>query len=137
MILTRRTVLCGLAVGSLSGCISDPGASCRGATVRVSMQPTASDDDSHIFESASLSAEAVGVLETAIEGEHVEHCVNINPGRNETGPSAGLAELIERLEAHAEVELEGRTEPLTTTVRFNGDTYLLELTIDPDDADSR
>jgi len=129
----RRTVLCGLALGPLSGCVSDPGASCRGKTVRVSMHSVSSVEDPIRLDTESLSTEAVGVVETAIEDEHVEHCVAWDPGRDETGPSDGLSELRRRIESRTDVELDGPTSSFEVGVIFREDTYRIELTVESSD----
>lgn len=125
---TRRDV-CTLAAAAVAGCVSDPGASCRGATVWVSMRPISSAESPLLLDPASLSAEAVVVAETAIEDEHVERCVSWEPGRNETGPSTGLAELGDRIESHAGVDLT-TDEHVELDVRFRGETYLLSLDVE-------
>ena len=124
---TRREV-CLLAVTlPLAGCISDPGADCRGATVRLTLRPTEAVESPLVLDPARLSAEAVAVVETALEGEHVERCVSWRPDANETGPSPGLAELGEAIEAHAGVELPADVE---TDARFRGESYRLSLVSD-------
>ena len=128
MVMTRRAIF-GLAVVSLAGCLSEPEQSCRGATVRLSLRP--SDVESPLqFDRETLSAEAVVVLETAIDDEHVERCVAWDPSPNETGPSPGLAEIGEAIEAHAEIDLSERAEPVTLDARFEGSDYRLTLVID-------
>ncbi|WP_049926249.1 hypothetical protein [Natronomonas moolapensis] len=124
---TRRDV-CLLAVAlPLAGCVSDPGADCRGATVRLSLQPVRTVQSPLVLDSERLSAEAVVVVETAIEDKHIERCVSWHPGAGETGASPGLAELGELLEAHAGVELPADIE---TDARFRGDPYRLSLVTD-------
>ena len=124
---TRREA-CLLAVTlPLAGCISDPGADCRGATVRLTLRPTEAVESPLVLDPARLSAEAVAVVETALEGEHVERCVSWHPDANETGPSPGLAELGGTIEAHAGVELPADVE---TDARFRGESYRLSLVSD-------
>ena len=124
---TRRGV-CLLAVTlPLAGCISDPGADCRGATVRLSLWPVNAVQSPLVLDPERLSAEAVVVVETAIEDEHVERCVSWHPDAGETGASPGLAELGEAIEAHAGVELPADIE---TDARFRGDPYRLSLITD-------
>ncbi|MFQ3285035.1 MAG: hypothetical protein ACI9TI_001469 [Natronomonas sp.] len=124
---TRRGV-CLLAVTlPLAGCISDPGADCRGATVRLSLRPVSAVQSPLVLNPERLSAEAVVVVETAIEDEHVERCVSWHPDAGETGASPGLAELGEMIEAHAGVELPADIE---TDARFRGDPYRLSLVTD-------
>ena len=126
---TRRGV-CLLAVTlPLAGCISDPGADCRGATVRLSLRPVSAVQSPLVLNPERLSAEAVVVVETAIEDEHVERCVSWRPEANETGPSPGLAELGGTIEAHAGAELPADVE---TDARFRGESYRLSLVTDRD-----
>ena len=125
---TRRAFF-GLPVVALGGCLSEPRRSCPGATVRLSMRPNDAESPLRL-EPESLTTEAVGVLETAIEGEHVEHCVSWDPGPNETGPSPGLAALGERIEARAEIDLSTRDETVTLDVRYETTDYRLTLSIE-------
>ena len=112
------------AAAGLAGCISDPGRSCRGATVRLSLTPTDGVEDPLALDSGSLSTAADAVVETAVEGEHVEHCVVWD---GDPGPSAGLREVGERLEAHLDVDLAGRRDPVRTDARRDGEDYRLTL----------
>lgn len=128
MVMTRRAIF-GLAAVPLAGCLSEPERSCRGATVRLSLRPT--DGESPLgFDRGALSAEAVAVLETAIDDEHVERCVAWEPSPNETGPSPGLAEIGEAIEAHAGIDLSERAEPVTLDAHFEGTDYRLTLVTD-------
>lgn len=131
MVPTRRAFL-GMTVAALGGCISDPGADCSGATVRLSLRPT-TDKPPHRLDSATLSSEAVGVLETAIEDEHVEHCVAWDPADDETGPSPGLAEIGDWIEIETDVELSDRTDPVRIEIRYDGRTYRLQLVTERSD----
>ena len=125
---TRRRV-CVLAAGlPLAGCVSNPGSQCRGATVRLSLRPGTFEDAAIRFDGESLSPEAVGVIETAIEDEHVERCVSWDPAPDETGPSAGLAEVVRTIEARTAVDPAAGIE---RTVLFRGDRYRLLLVTDP------
>lgn len=126
---TRREVCLLLVTLPLAGCISDPGADCRGATVRLTLRPTETVESPLVLDPERLSAEAVVVVETAIEGEHVERCVSWRPEANETGPSPGLAELGGTIEAHAGAELPADVE---TDARFRGESYRLSLVTDRD-----
>lgn len=126
---TRRGLLAGVAVG-VAGCLNEPRRRCRGATYRLSLSPTPTVEEPLNLGSGSLPAEADAVIETATEGEHVEHCVAWNPGEGETGPSGGLRAVGERLEAHTGIDLEGRNEPVETDVRRDGEGYRLELRIE-------
>lgn len=127
---TRRRI-CLLAVGlPLAGCVTDPGSQCRGGTVRLSLRPGTFEDISIRFDVDSLSAEAIGVIETAIEGEHVERCVSWDPGPDETGPSAGLAEIVRSIRTQTSADPETGIE---RTVLFRDDSYRLSLLTDPDE----
>lgn len=128
MVPTRRAFV-GLSVVALGGCLSDPGRSCRGATVRLSLRPNAVESPLRLDPEA-LSAEAVGVLETAIEDEHVEHCVSWDPSPDETGPSPGLAEIGGRIESNTDIDLSDRTEPVGIDARFDGTDYRLTLAVE-------
>ena len=83
------------------------------------------------LDTESLSTEAIGVVETAIEGEHVEHCVTWDPGRDETGPSDGLSEIRRRIESHADGAFDDSTSSFEVGVIFRENTYRMELAIDP------
>lgn len=122
---TRR-VFVGLSVTALAGCLSEPRRSCSGATVRLSLRPTAAESPLR-FDPDALSAEAVGVLETAIEDEHVEHCVSWTPSPDETGPSPGLAAIGGQIESATDIDLAGRIEPVRLDARFDGSDYRLAL----------
>lgn len=128
MVPTRRAVL-GLSVAALAGCLSEPGRRCPGATVRLSMRPNDADSPL-VLDPESLSSEAVGVIETAIEDEHVEHCVSWDPGPDETGPSPGLSVLGDRIETHTGVDLSTREEAVGVDVRYEGADYRLTLAIE-------
>ncbi|WP_181691953.1 hypothetical protein [Natronomonas sp. LN261] len=124
---TRRGV-CLLALTlPIAGCVSDPGADCRGATVRLSLRSVDSVETPLVFDTERLSAEAVAVIETAIGSEHVEHCVSWDPDPDETGPSPGLAEVGESIEAHTGSDLPSDVE---ADVRFRGEPYRLSLITD-------
>lgn len=131
---TRRRLLgaAGVAYAAVAGCIRDPGRGCSGATYRLSLSPAdpAGSGGPLNLDPDTLSREADAVVETALEGEHVEHCVAWEPGGDETGPSPGLREVGERIEAHAGVELAGRTEDVTTDATRGGETYRLHLDIE-------
>ncbi len=124
---TRRRI-CLLSVAlPLAGCVSDPGAECRGTTVRLSLRPTTFEEPELRLAVDSLSVEAVGVVETGIENEHVEHCVSWDPGSDGTGPSAGLAELVRVIEARTDAD---PTTGAELDVAFRGDQYRLSLVTD-------
>ncbi len=125
---TRRTFLL-LSAVPFGGCLSAPERRCPGATVRLSLRPTTAESPLE-FDAESLSAEAVGVLETAIEDEHVEHCVSWDPAPDETGPSPGLSVLAGRIESHTGIELVDRTEPVEFDVSYEGTDYRLALVIE-------
>lgn len=121
---TRRRI-CLLAVATpLAGCVSDPGLGCRGATVRLSLRPATFGDAAIRLAVDSLPAEAVGVIETGLESEHVEHCVSWDPEPDETGPSAGLAELARVIESRTDADPTGG---LDLDVTFRGGGYRLSL----------
>lgn len=123
------TVSAGLATAAtgLAGCITDPGRGCRGATVRLTLTPAASVSDPLDLDPGTLSMAADAVVETAVEDEHVEHCVAWD---GDPGPSAGLREVGERLEAHLGVDLAGRRDPVETDARRDGTGYRLRLVIE-------
>ncbi len=125
---TRRGFV-GLSLIALTGCLTNPGRSCPGATVRLSLRPT-TEPPSVQFDRSALSAEAIVVLETAIEDEHVERCVSWEPAPNETGPSPGLNAIADRIQTETDIELSTRTEPIEVDVRFDGADYRLLLTIE-------
>ena len=125
---TRRAFL-GLFVAAHSGCLSEPDRRCPGATVRVSMRPNGAESPLRL-DPESLPAETVGVIETAIEGEHVERCVSWDPGPDETGPSPGLSALADRIEAHMGVELSTRDGAVETDIQYEGTGYRLTLEIE-------
>ncbi len=127
---TRRT-FCLLFTAFLSGCVSDPGASCRGATVRLSLSPSRSVDSPLIFDPERLSVEAVAVIETAIEDEHVERCVAWDPAAEETGASNGLSEIGDRIESHTGKRLDTAPGRLELDARFRGRGYTLVLAFGP------
>lgn len=112
---------------AITGCVSDPGSSCRGATVRLSLDPTPPAESPLTLDPESLSAEAVVVVETAIADEHVERCVSWAPSANETGPSEGLADLGDRIEAHTDTDLVTTDGAVKTDVRFRDEDYTLTL----------
>ena len=121
---TRRGVCLLFATLPLAGCVSNPGIDCRGATVRLTLRPAEPAESPLVLDPERLSAEAVVVVETAIEGEHVERCVSWHPDAGETGASPGLAELGDAIEAHAGVDLPADVE---TDARFRGESYRLSL----------
>lgn len=129
---TRRRLLAA-AVGTvgasaaLGGCITDPGRSCSGATVRLSLTPVDAVEDPLVLDAGTLSTAANAVVEAAIEGEHVENCVTWG---GSPGPSAGLREVGERLEDHLDVDLAERRTPVETDAVRGGDPYRLELTVE-------
>jgi hypothetical protein len=136
---TRRRLLAaglgGLAgLSGAAGCLGEPGRRCPGATVRLTLSPiddrataspsAAADGEPLVLDPGTLSTAADAVVETAIGGEHVERCVRWD---GDPGPSAGLREVGRRLEAHLDVDLAGRREPVVTDVRREGARYRLEL----------
>lgn len=121
---TASTATAALAAAGLAGCISDPGRRCRGTTVRLSLTPTDEVEDPLSLERESLSRAADAVVETAVGGEHVENCVVWD---GDPGPSAGLREVGERLEAHLGIDLVGRREPVRTDAVRAGQSYRLTL----------
>jgi hypothetical protein len=125
----RRRRLLGVVVATLSrgGCLHNPGRSCDGATVRLSLSPTGSVTDPLDLGSRGLSPEANAVVETAIEGTHVEHCVTWAPNADETGPSPGLKEVGNRIASHAGIELTGRVDDVAIDAIRDGDRYRLEF----------
>lgn len=137
MIPTRRRLLAAGLAGFVgcAGCLTDPGRRCRGATVRLSLSPADGEREASgeageaplVLDPGTLSAAADAVVETAIEGEHVERCVVWD---GEPGPSAGLREVGERLADHLDVDLAGRRESIETDARREGDPYRLELHVE-------
>lgn len=125
--MTRRRRLLGVAAAGLAGCITDPGRSCRGASWRLSLTPTASVDAPLSLDAESLSTAADAVVETAVEGEHLERCVVWN---GDPGPSAGLREVGERLEVHLGIDLADRRDPVRTDAERGGEGYRLALRIE-------
>ena len=121
---TRRRVCLLAAVLPLAGCVSDPGRTCRGATVRLSLRPAEAVASPLVLDPERLPAEAVAVVETAIDGGHVERCVSWDPEADETGPSTGLAALGDAVEDHTGTDLPADIE---TDARFRGDPYRLSL----------
>lgn len=96
------------------------------------MRSTSSVESPLSLDPASLLAEAVVVVETAIEDEHVERCVSWNPATKETGPSNGLSALGDRIETHAGVDLASTEGPVELDVRFRNEKYVLRLDSEPD-----
>lgn len=125
--MARRRLLLGAVAAGLAGCITDPGRSCRGATWRLSLAPTESVDDPLSLEADSLSTAADAVVETAVDGEHVERCVVWDA---DPGPSDGLRAVGERLEAHLGIDLAGRRETVREDARRAGEDYRLTLQIE-------
>ena len=124
--MLRRRLL-GVAAAGLAGCITDPGRGCPGATVRLSMTPVESVEDPLDLDPATLSTAADAVVEAAVEDEHVENCVEWD---GDPGPSAGLREVGERLEAHLGIDLADRRDPVETDARRDGTGYRLRLVIE-------
>ena len=122
----RRRLLCFVAVG-LGGCIRDPGRDCPGATYRLRLSPADDAADPLPLPPGELSAAGNAVVEAAIADAHVENCVTWN---GDPGPSDGLREVGERIEAHAGVALADRTEDVTLEAIREGRRYRLVLEID-------
>ena len=122
----RRRLLCFVAVG-LGGCIRDPGRDCPGATYRLRLSPADDAADPLSLPPGDLSAAGNAVVEAAIADAHVEHCVDWD---GTPGPSDGLREVGERIEAHAGVALADRTENVTLEAIREGRRYRLVLEID-------
>ena len=123
----------GAAVGAgvtvaTAGCVQNPGRACPGATVRLSLTRVEAVDDPIALD--GLSIEGTAVVETAVDGEHVEHCVTWEPGDDETGPSSGLREVGERIEADTGVELADRSDDVVVEATYEGGSYRLELRIE-------
>ncbi|MFQ3319151.1 MAG: hypothetical protein ACI8UR_000543 [Natronomonas sp.] len=131
---TRRRVLAAAfatAAGTpVSGCLTTSGPSCPGATYRLSLSAVESVDDSLPLSPDELSTSANAVVETAIDDEHVETCVDWAEDSGNPGPSAGLREVGDRIESHIGVELAGRTEDVVTEARREGTPYRLVLRIE-------
>lgn len=130
--MLRRRLLgavAGLATTStgLAGCITDPGRSCPGATVRLTLRPVESVEDPLVLDPEELSTAADAVVEAAIEDAHVERCVEWD---GDPGPSAGLREVGERIEAHLDVDLAGRREPVATDASRRDEGYRLRLELE-------
>jgi hypothetical protein len=113
-----------------AGCLDAPTRSCSGATVRLSLTPADTVSEPLVFDAERLSTAANAVLEAAVDGEYVERCVAWTPEADETGPSDGLRTVGERLESHAGVDLDDRTEPLAVDARYDGENYRLRLDIE-------
>ena len=123
---TRRRLLVGLgAVGG--GCIRDPGRDCPGATYRLRLSPVDAVEDPLPLPPGELSAAGNAVVEAAIADAHVENCVDWD---GTPGPSDGLREVGERIEAHAGVALADRTADLTVEATREGRSYRLALEIE-------
>lgn len=132
---TRRRLLEATALGAtlgVVGCLDAPGRSCSGATFRLSLSPVEAVSEPLVFESERLSTAAEAVLDAAVDGEYVERCVAWTPEADETGPSDGLRAVGERLESHAGVDLDGRTDPVAVDARYDGENYRLRLDIERD-----
>lgn len=130
---TRRRLLEAAALGAtlgVGGCLDAPGRSCSGATVRLSLSPADTVSEPLVFDSERLSTAATAVLDAAVDGEYVERCVAWTPEADETGPSDGLRTVGERLESHAGVDLDDRTEPLAVDARYDGEGYRLRFRIE-------
>ena len=112
----RRRLLCCVAVG-LGGCIRDPGRDCPGATYRLRLSPADDAADPLSLPPGDLSAAGNAVVEAAIADAHVETCVDWD---GTPGPSDGLREVGERIEAHTGVALADRTEDVTLEVEVHG-----------------
>jgi hypothetical protein len=131
---TRRGLLEAAALGTalgVAGCLDAPSRSCSGATVRLTLSPVDTVAEPLVLDSERLSTAANAVLDAAVDGEYVERCVAWTPEADETGPSEGLRAVGERLESHAGVDLDGRTEPVAVDARRDGETYRLRLEIEP------
>ncbi|WP_254839315.1 hypothetical protein [Natronomonas marina] len=126
MALSRRRLLA-LAAAAGSGCIEDAGRDCPGSTYRLRLRPAATVTDPLPLDAGDLSTAANAVVETAIDGEHVETCVAWD---GSPGPSAGLREVGERVEAHADVSLAGRREDVRLDAVRGESGYRLELEIE-------
>ena len=122
----RRRVLCLVAAG-LGGCIRDPGRDCPGATYRLRLSPVDAVEDPLPLPPGGLSAAGNAVVEAAIAEAHVENCVDWD---GTPGPSDGLREVGERIEAHAGVALADRIEDVTLEAIREGRRYRLVLEID-------
>ena len=123
---SRRRLLCLVAVG-LGGCIRDPGRDCPGATYRLRLSPVDAVEDPLPLPPGELSAAGNAVVEAAIADAHVENCVDWD---GTPGPSDGLREVGERIEAHTGVALADRTEDVTLKAIREGRRYRLVLEID-------
>ena len=116
-----------LAVVGLGGCIRDPGRDCPGATYRLRLSPVDAVEDPLPLPPEELSAAGNAVVEAAIADAHVENCVDWD---DTPGPSDGLREVGERIEAHAGVALADRTADLTVGATREGRSYRLVLEIE-------
>lgn len=92
--------------------------------MRLSLAPVPGVEDPLVLAPETLSTAANAVVETAIEGAHVERCVVWD---GEPGPSAGLREVGELVAAHADVELTGHRGSVETDARREDAPYRLEL----------
>jgi hypothetical protein len=80
-----------------------------------------------VLDSDALSTAADAVVETAVEDAHVEHCVEWD---GDPGPSPGLREVGERLEAHLGDDLARRRDPVETDARRDGTGHRLRLVLE-------
>ena len=122
----RRRLLY-LAVVGLGGCIRDPGRDCPGSTYRLRLSPADDAADPLSLPPGDLSAAGNAVVEAAIADAHVENCVDWDGA---PGPSEGLREVGERIEAHTGVALADRTADLTVGATREGRSYRLVLEIE-------
>ncbi|CAI50734.2 uncharacterized protein NP_5286A [Natronomonas pharaonis DSM 2160] len=121
-LVSRRRAVAVAATVAVAGCLTEAGRRCRGNTVRLSMQPTTADDPLGL---SSLGPEATGVIETARDGTHVEHCVVWEPSGDETGPSPGLAAVVGRLVDDSDRGPPAAGEELAVDVEYEQQAYRL------------
>lgn len=126
MVQRRRVLALSLSVAGVAGCIADPGRRCPGSTVRLSLTPVDSISDPLVLDPGTLSTAGNEVVATSTDGEHVEHCVDWD---GTPGPSAGLREVGERVEAHLGIDLAGREAPAETDAERTGESYRLRLIV--------
>ncbi len=120
----RRRVLAAAPL-LVVGCL---GRECPGGTYRLTLSEAEIEQPSLSLGSAELDAEADAVVETAIDGGHVEHCVEwADPNRGTVSP--GLYEIGERIDTAAGPLPHGGGT-VTTGVERNGERYRLRLEVE-------
>jgi hypothetical protein len=127
MALGRRRLLGVVLAAAGAGCIESPGRDCPGATYRLRLSPADGVENPLSLDAGSLSTAGNAVVEAAIEDEHVESCVT---WEGSPGPSEGLREVGERIEARAGVSLADRTADVRLDAVRGGSSYRLVLEVE-------